>query len=98
MANGFLEGGAYALPKNFGASGDAPFRSFGLTGRFALPNLEWDGRRNEMGGRDSCRAETTASSEWRVANGEWKGTGDSGTTGPQDNETTGQRTTGLEKR
>jgi hypothetical protein len=24
MANGFLEGGAYALPKNFGTSGDAP--------------------------------------------------------------------------
>jgi hypothetical protein len=24
-----------------------------------------------MGGRGSCRAETTASSQWRIANGEW---------------------------
>jgi hypothetical protein len=59
-----LEGRATARLKIFGASGDAPSRSFGLTGRFALPNLEWDGRRNEMGGRGSCRAEMAANGDW----------------------------------
>jgi hypothetical protein len=53
--------------KIFCASGDAPSSFSACFSRLRFCSTEFS-RVDEMGGRGSCRAETAASSEWRVAN------------------------------